>query len=113
LRSVKGPDGQLGPPPSCRPPVVRQITVPTTLSGGEFSAISGVTDERIKVKEMFRHPRVMPRAVMLDPAITVHTPAWLWLSTGIRAVDHCVEGICSGLANGYADAQALHGLSLL
>jgi maleylacetate reductase len=43
----------------------------------------------------------------------VQTPEWLLLSTGIRAVDHCVEGICSGEANPYADAQALHGLSLL
>ena len=50
---------------------------------------------------------------MLDPAITVHTPEWLWLSTGIRAVDHCVEGICSAEANPFADAQALHGLALL
>ena len=33
--------------------------------------------------------------------------------TGIRAVDHCVEGICSGEANPYGDAQALHGLALL
>lgn len=30
-----------------------------------------------------------------------------------RAVDHCVEGICSGEANPFADALALHGLSLL
>ncbi len=112
LRSVKGPDGAMGPPP-CKAPDVRQITVPTTLSGGEFSGISGVTDERTRVKELFRHPRIIPQAVMLDAAVTVHTPEWLWLSTGIRAVDHCVEGICSGLANSYADAQALHGLSLL
>jgi maleylacetate reductase len=111
-RPVKGPDGALVPPP-CKPPSVRQITVPTTLSGGEFSAITGVTEERRKVKELFRHPQIIPRAVMLDPAVTVHTPAWLWLSTGIRAVDHCVEGICSGKANPFADAQALHGLSLL
>ena len=112
LRPIKGPDGALGPPP-CNPPSVRQITVPTTLSGGEFSAISGVTDERQKVKELFRHPDIMPRAVILDPAVTVHTPEWLWLSTGVRAVDHCVEGICSGEANPFADAQALHGLTLL
>jgi len=104
------PDGTT---PGLRPGSVRQITVPTTLSAGEFSAISGITDERRKVKELFRHPLIIPRAVMLDPAITVHTPEWLWLSTGIRAVDHCVEGICSGEANPYADAQALHGLSLL
>jgi maleylacetate reductase len=112
VRSVKGADGTMAPPP-CESPTVRQVTVPTTLSGGEFSGISGVTDERRKLKELFRHPRIIPRAVMLDPAVTVHTPEWLWLSTGIRAVDHCVEGICSGLANPYADAQALHGLSLL
>jgi maleylacetate reductase len=111
-RPVKGPDGSMGPPP-CRAPVVRQISVPTTLSGGEFSAIAGVTDERRKVKELFRHPLTIPRAVVLDPAITVHTPQWLWLSTGIRAVDHCVEGVCSGRANAFADAQALHGLALL
>jgi maleylacetate reductase len=102
-----------GAPPSCKPPMVRQISVPTTLSAGEFSAIAGVTDERAKVKELFRHPRVIPRAVILDPAITRHTPEWLFLSTGIRAVDHCVEGICSNEANAYSDAQALRGLALL
>jgi len=50
---------------------------------------------------------------VLDPAMTVHTPEWLFLSTGIRAVDHCVEGICSNEAHPYADAQALRGLTLL
>jgi alcohol dehydrogenase class IV len=85
----------------------------TQASAGEFSAIAGVTDERHQVKELFRHPRIIPRIVVLDPAVTVHTPEWLWLSTGVRAVDHCVEGICSGDANPYADAQALHGLALL
>ncbi len=112
LRAVKGADGQMGPPP-VKPPLVRQITVPTTLSAGEFSAISGVTDERTKVKELFRHPGIIPQIVVLDPAVTVHTPEWLWLSTGVRAVDHCVEGICSNEANPFGDAQALKGLALL
>ncbi len=112
LRPRKAPDGTMGPPP-CNAPTVRQIAVPTTLSAGEFSAIAGVTDERTRVKELFRHPRIIPMAVILDPAITVHTPEWLFLSTGIRAVDHCVEGICSQEAHPYADAQALRGLGLL
>jgi maleylacetate reductase len=112
LRAVKGADGVMGPP-AMKPPAVRQISVPTTLSGGEFSAIAGVTDERTKAKELLRHPGIIPSAVILDPAITVHTPEWLWLSTGIRAVDHCVEGVCSNEANAYADAQALKGLALL
>ena len=55
----------------------------------------------------------MPRATILDPWLGAHTPEWLWLSTGIRAVDHCVEGICSREAHPYGDAQALKGLSML
>jgi maleylacetate reductase len=102
-----------GVAPPMTAPRVRQISVPTTLSGGEFSAIAGVTNAVTRIKEMLRHPLVQPRAAILDPAITVHTPEWLFLSTGIRAVDHCVEGICSHEAHPYADAQALKGLSML
>jgi alcohol dehydrogenase class IV len=104
---------RLRAPAPIKPPKVRQISVPTTLSAGEFSGISGVTDERTKVKELFRQPDIIPRAVVLDAAVTRHTPMWLFLSTGIRAVDHCVEGICSNESNPYGDASALHGLSLL
>ncbi len=102
-----------GAPPPGKAPTIRQISVPTTLSAGEFSALAGVTDERTRVKELFAHPMMIPRTVILDPAMTRHTPEWLFLSTGIRAVDHCVEGFCSQEANPYADAQALRGLSLL
>src|SRR6516164_3798309 len=73
LRAVKGADGLFGPPPM-NTPTVRQISVPTTLSAGDFSALAGVTNERTKVKELLRHPRVMPSAVVLDPALTLHTP---------------------------------------
>ena len=99
--------------PQMTAPRVRQISVPTTIAGGEFSSIAGVTNTRTHVKEMLAHRLAMPRAVILDPAITVHTPQWLLLSTGIRAVDHCVEGLCSREAHPYADAQALKGLTLL
>ena len=112
IRTPEAMDAIRAPNP-VRPPTVAQISVPTTLSAGEFSHISGVTDERTKVKELFRHADIVPRAVVLDPAVTRHTPQWLWLSTGIRAVDHCVEGICSNEATPYGDASALHGLSLL
>ena len=107
IRAVKGVAPEMTPPKVC------QISVPTTIAGGEFSAIAGVTNARTKVKEMLRHELVIPRAAILDPAITVHTPEWLWLSTGIRAVDHCVEGLCSREAHPYTDAQALKGLSML
>lgn len=100
-------------PPGFAAPTLPQIAIPTTLSAGEFSAIAGVTDERAPAKEIFAHPGMMPRVVILDPAPTRHTPEWLFLSTGVRAVDHCVEGICSLVSNPFGDAQALRGLDLL
>lgn len=102
-----------GAPQPLKAPAVRQISVPTTIAGGEFSAIAGVTNEKSQVKEALNHPLLMPRAVILDPWLSLHTPEWLWLSTGIRAVDHCVEGICASEAHPYGDAQALQGLSML
>src|SRR3982074_3503851 len=116
VRTVEGIEtirARKGAAPPMNAPAVRQISVPTTIAGGEFSAIAGVTNAGTKVKEMLRHELVIPRAAILDPAVTVHTPEWLWLSTGIRAVDHCVEGLCSREAHPYADAQALKGLSML
>jgi alcohol dehydrogenase class IV len=94
-------------------PTVRQISIPTTLSAGEFSGIAGVTNEATKVKELIRHPLTIPQAVILDPEVTRHTPMWLFLSTGIRAVDHCVEGVCSNESTEFTNASGLHGLSLL
>jgi maleylacetate reductase len=116
VRSVEGIDAiraVKGIVPAMNAPAVRQISVPTTIAGGEFTSLAGVTNPRTKVKELLRHELAIPRAVILDPAITIHTPEWLFLSTGIRAVDHCVEGLCSREAHPYADAQAVKGLAML
>ena len=94
-------------------PEVPIICIPTTLSAGEFSAIAGVTNEVTGAKDIIRHPDIMPHIVILDANIARHTPEWLFISTGVRAIDHCVEGICSTQANPYGDAQATYGLGLL
>jgi alcohol dehydrogenase class IV len=112
ITSVEGMDRIRGTS-DVKPPVVRQMSIPTTLSAGEFSGLAGVTNEATKVKEMFRHPLTIPQAVILDPEVTRHTPMWLFLSTGIRAVDHCVEGVCSNESTEFTNASALHGLALL
>ena len=91
---------------------MRQISVPTTIAGGEFSHIAGVTDEATKVKEMLAHRLTIPRAVISIRALRAHA-GMAFLSTGIRAVDHCVEGICAGEAHPYGDAQAMKGLAML
>ncbi|TWT06119.1 iron-containing alcohol dehydrogenase [Reyranella sp. CPCC 100927] len=99
--------------PDFRPPVVRQIAVPTTLSAGEHNARAGVTDTRVKLKQSFINRGIVPETVILDPAVTVHTPAWLWLSSGVRALDHAVETYLSLDANDYTDGTALQALRTL
>ena len=106
------PEGKAERPPT-NPPGVRFIAVPTTLSAGEFTWFAGCTDTVRHVKESYGTPSMVPTAVILDPALTVHTPEWLFLSTGIRAVDHAVESLCSIAPSPFADGMALHGLRLL
>jgi maleylacetate reductase len=105
-------DGKTYRPPITAPQV-RSIMIPTTLSAGEYTASAGCTDTARNVKESYSHPLMMAKSVLLDPATTVHTPEWLFLSTGIRAVDHAVEDICSPLCQPISEGSSFHALKLL
>ncbi len=106
------PDGKTVRPPT-KPPGVRSIAVPTTLSAGEFTSFAGCTDTENHRKQSYGHALMMPKTVILDPAVTVHTPEWLFLSTGIRAVDHAVEDICSINPTPFSDGMSMQALRLL
>ena len=99
--------------PVVKDPPFRQIIVPTTLSGAEFSSVAGVTDPVRKVKDLYAARYVGAQVIILDPAITVHTSERLWLSTGIRSLDHAGETICSRQPQPFTDANCLHALTLL
>ena len=99
--------------PAVAPPPLRQIAVPTTLSGAEFSNIAGCTDPDRGTKHMYTGHEIGARSVILDAAATLHTPMWLWLSTGIRAIDHAVETVCGTNHQPLPDATALHALGML
>jgi maleylacetate reductase len=99
--------------PQFDPPTVRQLAVPTTLSGGEFHQSGGSNDPVKKLKQSIRNPYMIPRTIVLDPALTVHTPHWLWLSTGMRSVDHAVEAFSSLYGSPFVDGTALQALGIL
>ncbi|WJR78652.1 iron-containing alcohol dehydrogenase [Bradyrhizobium sp. NP1] len=96
-----------------RNPKVRMIAIPSTLSGGEYNSGALVTDARRKLKQIFNHPMMMPRTIILDPAITRYTPEPLWLGSGTRAMDHGIEAICSIRGNALVDNVCLAGLRYL
>src|SRR5215211_2849155 len=87
----------------------QQVAIPTTLSGAEWANRAGVTDERSGRKRGFADPKTVPRVVVLDPEATVFTPEKLWLSTGIRALDHAVEGFLFGGDHPVTDVTGLEG----
>ncbi|PLN84174.1 putative Fe-containing alcohol dehydrogenase [Aspergillus taichungensis] len=105
------------------------IAIPTTLSGGEYSNLAGATDDRTGEKHLFSSGIRGPQLIILDAELCARTtPPRVWLSTGIRAVDHCVETYLlqqstsskSGDAEneteegeGEESALAKHGLGLL
>lgn len=111
-RTVARPDGTRHLPDYAAPRMP-QIAVATTLSAGEFNPILGCTDTRRGVKDIYTHPGLAAQVVVLDAAVTRHTPQRLWLSTGIRALDHAVETICSPKVDDYSMGPAIHAVRLL
>ena len=109
---IRGPRGMRFNP-LYRGKPVPHIAVTSTLSAGEFTSGVGITDSTRGVKEGFGAPQLTPRVVILDPEITRHTPAWLWGSTGMRAVDHAVERLYSPKHNPLSDTLCQQALRYL
>jgi len=88
------------------------VAIPTTLSVAELAAGAGFTDET-GTKGGMRDPRLLPDAVIYDAELTLDTPMELWLSTGIRALDHAVEGFLADGDHPFSDVMALEGVRRL
>ena len=114
-RAGKPKEGAAPPSEAIRPPAdaIRMIAVPTTLSAAEFNAYAGISDPRKGIKESFGHRLIVPRVIVLDPAATLATPMDLMLSTGLKAVDHAVERLCSQQAHPFVLGTATEALKLL
>jgi alcohol dehydrogenase class IV len=99
------------------PPVsgelIPSISLATTLSAAEFNSFAGATDEVRKCKDLYADDRLAPYGVVLDANLLTATPDWLLLSTGIRAVDHCIEAMLSSSAQVFTDSLSTDALSRL
>jgi alcohol dehydrogenase len=93
--------------------VLPHLAIPTTLTGAEFSGAAGYSAAETREKVGPSAPALLPAAVFLDATLAAHTPRDLWLSTGIRAVDHAVEGILSRYNSAFSETLALDALRRL
>lgn len=95
------------------PATIPIICIPTSLSAGEYTPLAGATNDETMHKHSFQHLSIGPRLVILSPELSTTTPMPVWLSTGVRAVDHCVEAICSVASTEEGDSNAAMGLRKL
>lgn len=89
------------------------FAVPTTLGSSEFTYSFTVTNSATQTKDMYWEPRFAPVMAFLDADLAIHTPDWLWASTGIKTVDHCVEWYLSAGRTPFTDALVVDALQLL
>jgi alcohol dehydrogenase class IV len=94
-------------------PKIPIVSIPTTLSGSEFTAVVGITSTSLRVKHVLRHNTMTPSAVILDSDFTVYTPESLWASTGIKLLDHAVERTLAVNHNPLIDVQSVAGIKMI
>ncbi|PSN63198.1 Dehydroquinate synthase-like protein [Corynespora cassiicola Philippines] len=100
-------------PSDVKAPTVPLITIPTSLSGGEYFALAGGTNDETHHKQGFLFSGMGSKLIILDAELCLTMPEYHWLSTGVRSMDHCVEALCSLSATPESDEKAEKGLRLL
>ena len=88
------------------------IAIPTTLSAAELAGGAGYTNDEGD-KAGMRDVRLLLDSVIYDAELTLATPMNLWLSTGIRALDHAIEGFLADGAHPFSDVMALEAIRRL
>ena len=87
------------------------LAVPTTYAGSEMTPIYGLTEGG--AKKTGRDLRVLPKAVIYDPDLTLSLPPALSASSGMNAIAHSVEALYAQDANPVISLMAEEGIRAL
>ena len=87
------------------------VAVPTTYAGSEMTPIFGITEGG--VKRTGRDRRVLPRAVIYDPSLTLALPPKISATSGMNALAHCVEALYAPDGNPVIALMAAEGIRAL
>jgi alcohol dehydrogenase class IV len=96
---------------SAIPPI---MAVPTTAgTGSEVGQAALITDEARQLKKIFFHPSLLPSKVILDPQLTIGLPASITAATGMDALSHNLEALCSNTYHPMSEGIAIEGIRLV
>src|SRR3954464_8077999 len=87
------------------------LAVPTTYSGSEMTTIWGVSEGG--AKKTGRDPKVLPKAVIYDPELTLDLPVAVSAASGMNAIAHCAEALYAHDGNPIIALMAEEGIRAL
>lgn len=112
IRSTFIEHGTVSLPKTELPPV---FAVPTTLAGADLSVAAGITadtDDRVVQGGMF-DKRLMPEALVYDPALIETTPHEILCASAMNGFDKGIESLYAQNRTPITDATATRGVGLL
>ncbi len=90
------------------------VAVPTTAgTGSEVGRASVITDIEHHLKRIIFHPNMLPTEVILDPELTVGLPPMMTAATGMDALSHKLEALCSPFYHPMAEGIAVEGIRMV
>lgn len=90
------------------------VAVPTTAgTGSEVGRASVITDAANHIKKIIFHPNMLPTKVILDPELTVGLPPMITAATGMDALSHNLEALCSPFYHPMGEGIAVEGIRLV
>ncbi|MEM7142153.1 MAG: iron-containing alcohol dehydrogenase, partial [Actinomycetota bacterium] len=90
------------------------VAVPTTAgTGSEVGRAGVVIDEAARRKVIVFHPKLLPVTVIADPELTVGLPRTLTVGTGLDALSHSLEAICSPVLHPMSHGIGMEGCRLV
>jgi alcohol dehydrogenase class IV len=93
---------------------VKLINVPTSLSASEWNPVSSATNSKGKKQHFgYFHTPTSAELVVCDPKVAATAPRELWLSSGVRAIDHCIETASHTRCTPELRATMMQGLASL
>ncbi len=90
------------------------FAIPTTIgTGSEVTLASVITDTDAGRKLILASPLLIPKAVFVDPSLTLGLPRKHVAATGSDALVHAIEAYVSLPANPFSDALALQAIRMI
>ena len=96
-------------------PPLPLLAIPTTAgSGSEVSSVFIISDEeRNNYKMTIGGLHCFPNVAILDPLLLRKLPAFQFVISGVDALAHAIEAICTSLATPLTDAIAYEAIRLM